>query len=319
MSSRRSFLKKGLIISGALSMSSTPCLAVKSRSVGQIQLINQLKSINRSTHWNQVDAIKVKFKTFHPQGMVKIGEEIWFSSVEVKPKYAGDRSSGIGHLFKMNLNGELFDDLILGEGSIYHPGGIDFDGTHIWVSVAEYRPNSRSIIYRIDPSQKSITEIFRWNDHIGSISRNPDNNCLYGVSWGSRKFFRWSLSLTGFSPTEFQSEFDSSILQNPNNYIDFQDNQYLGNGIMLYSGLATYSQSEKSTFSLGGVELVDVDVGRAIHQFPIQLWSPKTTKVMTQNPCFFESITPERVRAYFLPDDNESMVFVYETSVEPVV
>jgi hypothetical protein len=182
--------------------------------------------------------------------------------------------------------------------------------------VSEYRPNSSSIIYRINPSQKSITEVFRWNDHIGSISRNPDNNCLYGVSWGSRKFFRWSLSLTGFL-TESQSEFDSAILKNPNNYIDFQDNQYLGDGIMLYSGLATYSQPGKSTFSLGGVELVDVDMGRAIHQFPVQLWSPQTTKAMTQNPCFFESITPERVRGYFLPDDNESMFFVYETSVEP--
>ena len=36
---------------------------------------------------------------------------------------------------------------------MYHPGGIDYDGRHIWVSVAEYRPNSRSIVYRIDPER----------------------------------------------------------------------------------------------------------------------------------------------------------------------
>ena len=31
-------------------------------------------------------------------------------------------------------------DLTLGEGAIYHPGGIDYDGRHIWVPLSEYRP-----------------------------------------------------------------------------------------------------------------------------------------------------------------------------------
>ena len=33
---------------------------------------------------------------------------------------------------------------------MYHPGGIDYDGEYIWGPVAEYRPNSESIIYKVD-------------------------------------------------------------------------------------------------------------------------------------------------------------------------
>ncbi|WP_308162560.1 DUF6454 family protein [Bacillus sp. ISL-7] len=35
----------------------------------------------------------------------------------------------------------------LGEGDVYHPGGIAIDCKSIWVPVAEYRPNSKSMIY----------------------------------------------------------------------------------------------------------------------------------------------------------------------------
>ena len=58
---------------------------------------------------------------------------------------------GVGHVFKVDMKGNLLADLRIGEGAIYHPGGIDYDGRYIWVPVTEYRPNSRSIIYRVDP------------------------------------------------------------------------------------------------------------------------------------------------------------------------
>ena len=143
----------------------------------------------------------VAFRT-HPQGMVKIGETLFVSSVEVKvptrrlPEPAGgydrDTGDGAGHLFKIDITGTLVADLRLGEGPIYHPGGIDYDGTHIWVSVAEYRPNSRSIVYRVEPEAMKATEMFRFPDHIGAIIHNTDDNTLHGVSWGSRRFYRWT-------------------------------------------------------------------------------------------------------------------------------
>ena len=80
---------------------------------------------------------------------------------------------------------------------MYHPGGIDYDGKHIWVSVAEYRPNSRTVVYRVDPESMKATEVFRFPDHIGGILHNTDDKTLHGVSWGSRRFYKWTLGADG--------------------------------------------------------------------------------------------------------------------------
>jgi hypothetical protein len=45
------------------------------------------------------------------------------------------------------------------------------ESTHIWVPVAEYRPDSRSIVYRVDPATLEATEVLRFADHIGGIVR----------------------------------------------------------------------------------------------------------------------------------------------------
>ena len=37
------------------------------------------------------------------------------------------------------------------------------------------------------------TEVFRFDDHIGAIVHNTDDDTLHGVSWGSRRFYRWTL------------------------------------------------------------------------------------------------------------------------------
>ena len=47
-------------------------------------------------------------------------------------------------------------ELAIGEGSIYHPGGMDYDGKSIRVPAAEYRPNSRAISY----AEKSTLYIY---------------------------------------------------------------------------------------------------------------------------------------------------------------
>ena len=131
--------------------------------------------------------------------MVKIGDFFYLSSVEIieAPDKFGqsvegyDRTpgKGVGHLFKFDEDGKLLSSVTLGEGIVYHPGGIDYDGRWLWVSVAEYRPDSLSIIYRVDPETMRATEVFRFSDHIGGIVRNTENNTLHGVSWGSRRLY----------------------------------------------------------------------------------------------------------------------------------
>ena len=99
------------------------------------------------------------------------------------------------------MQGNLIADLRIGEGTIYHPGGIDYDGRHLWVPVAEYRPNSRSIIYRVDPVTMKAEEMFRFPDYIGAIVHDTDDHSLHGVSWGSRRFYRWTLARPARSRT----------------------------------------------------------------------------------------------------------------------
>src|SRR5262245_6988843 len=159
--------------------------------------------VARSLDWTLVESVPVAFPTHHPQGMVKIGDRIYFSTVEIleatqpypELRDGLDRSAGkgVGHLYEMDLKGALLREVTLGEGDIYHPGGIDFDGTQIWVPVAEYRPNSRSIIYRVDPKTMQATKVLTFADHIGGIVHDPVAHTLHGVSWGSRRFYRWTL------------------------------------------------------------------------------------------------------------------------------
>jgi hypothetical protein len=115
--------------------------------------------------------------------------------------YDRDTGEGAGHLFKFDKTGKLLADLPLGEGAVYHPGGIDYDGRYIWVPVAEYRPNSSAIVYRVDPATMKATEVFRYRDHIGGIVHNTDDNTLNGVSWGSRRSIASRSTATARLPT----------------------------------------------------------------------------------------------------------------------
>ena len=191
MSSRRNFLKSGLLplSLGALVPSLVQANPIPSQSQSLLSLL--LKSMNRNTIWKEVASIPFTFPTHHCQGMVKIGEDYWVSSVEVLPEFAGDLSHGKGYLFQVSATGQLLNSLELGEGSLYHPSGIDFDGSHLWIALAAYKPNSQSIIYKIDPFQRTVKEVFRWEDHLGAIALNPDTQILHGASWGSRTLYQW--------------------------------------------------------------------------------------------------------------------------------
>jgi hypothetical protein len=252
--------------------------------------------------------------------MVKIGDTIYVSSVDIKTPtkrypqltdgYDRDTGEGVGHLFKMDLKGNLVADLTLGEGSMYHPGGIDYDGKSIWVPVAEYRPNSRAVIYRVDPAAMKATEVFRYGDHIGGLVHNVDGKSLHGVSWGSRRFYSWALDANGV-PTNAKTPPAELRVANPSGYIDYQDCKYLGRGEALCSGLNNYQvKKDGPRFPLGGFEIVDLAANRAIFQMPVELWTDSGLP-MTQNPFWVEP-TSAGLRAYFMPEDEKSTLYIYE-------
>jgi len=284
----------------------------------------RVRKLTRESSWQPVASVPIKFPTYHPQGMVKIGETLFVSSVEVtmptkrlsQPAGGSDRDTGagVGHLFKMDMAGNLMADLRIGEGTIYHPGGIDFDGTNIWVPVAEYRPNSRSIVYRVDPRSMEATEMFRVDDHIGAVVHDTDDRTLHGVSWGSRRFYRWTLAKDG-TVTNAGQRPEALRTLNPSHYLDYQDCKYLGQHRMLCTGVAELRQTQDATpFRLGGIDLVNLDDGRPVHQVPVPLWTGGGLD-MTHNPVWIEP-SATGLRAYFMPEDDRSTLYIYEVDAK---
>jgi hypothetical protein len=274
-----------------------------SRSV----LAERVTALTRSSVWKLVASVPIAFRTFHPQGMVKIGETFFVSSVEVRDRAAG---KGIGHLYKIDRAGNLVADLTLGEGNIYHPGGIDYDGTSIWVPVAEYRRDSRSIVYRVDPQAMKATEVLRFADHIGAIVHNTDDHTLHGMSWGSRRFYRWTLGRDG-TVTNGSTPPERLRTLNTSHYLDYQDCRYAGTRRMLCTGVTEMRQpSAPSPFRLGGIDLIDLADGRPIHQVPVLLWTTSGLD-MTHNPVWLEP-TATGLRGYFMPEDEKSTIYVYD-------
>ncbi len=249
-------------------------------------------------------SIRLEVPVYHPQGMTKVDGHFFVSAVEVierPPSDAGRKpecvqGSGRGHLFKFDENGNLIDQAIVGDGSIYHPGGIGYDGKHLWVPVAEYRPYSRSIVYRVDPVDLKRREAFRVDDHIGALVFNRRDRLIHGISWASREFYTWT------SRGNLVERSD-----NGNHYVDYQDCQFVRPEYMLCSGMAMYSLPSLGEFALGGVELVRITDYFPVHQVPVAIYPDvkNVEVVMTRNPMFAE-LRNNVLTFYFLPENSNA-------------
>jgi hypothetical protein len=282
-------------------------------------LADRIATLTRASSWTLERAIPITFRVHHPQGMVKIGDRLFFSSVEVTtPPRRGaggegfdrDTGRGVGHLFEATMDGRLVADVVLGEGAMYHPGGIDFDGRDIWVPVAEYRPNSRSIVYRVDPATRKAVEVFRFGDHLGGVACNTDDHTLHAVSWGSRWIYHFALDRSG-NPTDADAPPSTLRVKNRSHYVDYQDCKYVGKQRMLCTGIADVPRATGAApLPLGGIDLVDLVSAAPLHQLPVGLSTPAGAS-LTRNPSYFEAAEGGGVRAYFLPDDDQAILYVY--------
>jgi hypothetical protein len=182
------------------------------------------------------------------------------------------------------------------------------------VPTAEYRPNSRAIVYKVDPATMKATEVFRYGDHVGGIVHNTQDNTLHGVSWGSRRFYKWTLDNDG-KVTNAGTRPEDLRVTNPALYIDYQDCKYLGRQEMLCSGLNNYQMRPNAPrFPLGGLEIVDLATNHVLYQVPVELWTD-TGFPMTQNPVWIEP-TASGLRAYFIPEDEKSTMYIYDAEIK---
>ncbi len=302
------------IFSSAPTSAAEPGRAAAAAPARDSRLATAFAATTRSTSWRLAQRVPLRFPTHHPQGFALVGDRIFMSTVEIleptvrypTPVDGMDRSpgKGVGHVLVLDRRGTLLRDIVLGEGDVYHPGGIDFDGTSVWVPVAEYRPGSRSIVYRVDPTSLQATEAFRVDDHVGGVVRDPRTNRVHGVSWGSRTEYTWT-------PTG--RELDA--FPNPSHLLDFQDCAYVAAGKQLCSGVTGLASPQGTPYELGGLALKDLRDGRILHELPFASFSAAGHAV-TRNPVALET-SGAVLRMFAAPDDGEERagteLLVFET------
>jgi hypothetical protein len=241
--------------------------------------------------------LKLRFDAHHPQGMVRIDGTWWISTV--------DTTAAKGWVLAVDAaTGELLDRRPVGDDVRFHPGGMDFDGTHLWIASSEYRPRSTATIARLDPRSDEPPEVvFAVDDHVGAVVRLGPDGDLVGWTWGSRRFLRWSAT----DGTELHRA------TNPGHFVDHQDGQWLGgvpgkggdhDDLVLCGGVGV---------GLGGLGLLRGADLAMTREVPFFHRSPVTQRPATQNPIFAEAVGDDVV-VHLLPDDGEqAAIYRYVT------
>jgi len=213
---------------------------------------------------------------------------------------------GVGHVFVLDAHGRLVRDICVGEGDMYHPGGIDFDGDRVWVPVAEYRDEGSSMVLAVDPLTYEVSEMFRVRDHVSWVACDARNGSIHGGNWGSRQFYTWTVD---------GRELDR--WDNPSDFVDYQDCQYAAPGRLLCAGISTLSRPEGAgEYELGGIAVVDPHDHRIVHESPVQLFS-SAGHVVTRNP-FALTADDNDLFLHVAPDDgtevNGTELLTYRTA-----
>jgi hypothetical protein len=286
------------------------------------QMAQMFSQLTRNSRWRLIHEQPLSFPTFHPQGLTRANGKYFLSTVQVyrKSSISPDSDSsethnalpGKGHLIVFDDNGEKLQSIQLGEAALFHPGGIDRDDQYIWVPVAEYRPDSRTIIYRVKIDDLQAEEVLRLDDHIGAVIRDSLQQRLIGFSWGARRIYIWPLDDRRKVITDSEQATVSPVV-NPQHFIDYQDCQSIGDGFALCSGLANYNLGNKQArVGLGGVDLWDLRQMRPIHLLPVALQTDRfPQRAMTQNP-FYADVCGGNLRFHFIPEDDTSNHYIYE-------
>lgn len=287
-------------------------------------IIELFQNLSRTTTWKSIANISFEGDTFEPEGLVRLGPDRFVVSsgeyTELTKKYprpinGTDRTPGKGfaHLMVYNGNGERIADATITneDATEYHNGGIDYDGRSIWGTISQYRPNSTSYVYKADPFSLRPRTILRHNDHLGGIVHDTVSNSLTALNWGSQGALTWALSQ--IVPDDCSIQKPQFMVRNPSYFVDYQDCKWMGQSkfydgasVMLCSGVAALD----GKYHLGGIALVDAKTMSPLAEVPVMLHSALGVR-MTQNPMDV-SVEDGKLRFYWLPDQRNSTLYVYE-------
>jgi hypothetical protein len=262
----------------------------------------KLLSTTDSSEWEHVRTIDLHFETDHPQGVIRVGERYFLSTVRIPttPDGAPDKTApGKGFLIEVAPGGEEKARLELCDGMVYHPGGIATDGDYLYVPVSEYRPDSSCHVYKVDVETFTIVgEPVRFPDHLGALSLDPERRRFFGMSWASEKIYVW--------------DFEWNLLymnQNPVMNVGYQDMDYLGANLLACGGVQKH-QLGGEEIEIGGIDLINSTTWLPEHRIMVTTRTA-TGRLLSNNAFSHRFIYPD-LFVFFIPDDDQhSTVEVY--------
>lgn len=268
--------------------------------------------------WQLVESIDLKFDTYHPQGMLKVDDTFYITTVKVerRPRYTRqgkqvsvmDEGAGKGYLMQFDAGGNLLKCIELCEGAIFHPGGMDFDGRYIWVPITKYYPYSRSLIVRVDVRSHQVEKVCYVDDSIGAIIHDTDNNILVGANWDADEFLTWQLD-SALEVKDAELTAAEHRHANTAKHLAIQDSKYIGGGKMVGFGLKNGPKGR-----VGGFDVIDTRTFEKLRSADIELRTPRKS-IVSGNPSTIE-IVGDKMRLYFAPEDNKTTLYIYQTQIK---
>jgi len=232
-------------------------------------------STTASSGLRALRTIRLDTKTAHVQGIDTDGKHLWVTSV--------DRTAQKGWLQEFSLpEGRLQRTVEVQEGERYHPGGIAADDDSIWLPVAEYRRSSTAVIQKRSQRSLELESEFPVSDHVGCVAVNPGQ--VIGGNWDSLDFYVW----------DRQGRLLQKLPNSSGNaYQDMKvrKDELVASGT-LSGGVAAMDWLEVSSFRLRR-RLLPGNTDRGL-------------------PLTREGMTAFGNEVWFLPEDGDSRLFVFE-------
>ncbi len=243
-----------------------------------------------NAYWHEVSSVELAFETFHPQGLVRLNNAWWMSTV--------DTETSRGFVLQFDDDGRLLRSIDVTDGPRFHPGGIDVDGESIVVPVAEYRPDSTSVVRRIDAATGVVESLFAHDDHLGFVTTSPAG--YFAGTWGSRMLVQFDHAgkLVGSTDNDMRD-------------VDFQDAQRLDDTYVLCSGL----QEQGGVSEYGGLAIYALDDLNEVRRVRIANLMPSGRSI-TCNPVWAQA-AEGKLSLFVVPDDHQSGLIEFQLIIEP--
>ena len=267
--------------------------------------IARLLSTTESSEWEPVGAFELEFESDHPQGLVRVGDRYFLSTVRIPEGAPGQPDlsvAGKGFLIEVGRDSGVGNEagrLELCDGMVYHPGGLGTDGKVVHVPVSEYRPDSSCLIYTVDVETFEVVgEPVHFPDHVGAVSVDAKRERIFGMSWAARKIYVW--------------DYEWNLLYmnvNPIENVYYQDLDFIGGNTLACSGFARFDLGGEQV-EVGGIDLIDATTWLPYHRIMV------TTKTPTGRLVVFNAFThkleyPHLLLAFVPDDDEHSRVEVF--------